>query len=613
MENESNKSDLSLRTIVFAIGFVGVICATIVVIVVVYLSLVGIMPGWLATFISIVATILPVSLAVLAYLSAKKSFPTAMRLVIAPVVWLLKRVVSLFSRENRKVSMIMGVIIAIILIGVGGYHYIRPSQPSVPPLIFSSETPNGLIGISDGSYAFDVVTRNNGGYQGHNNGALKQQAADAFRKQNFDQARQLWGQATTGDDSDDAEVLIYQENQRVIESGVPYITFIAVTQLTGSHEEAGIGREDLQGYYVAQKQFNKQGNPFQVRLLIANVGDQETYAQQVTGRILSSSRQDPTIKGVLGWPERTSRINSMILNLCRQNIPIVTVSANDIVRSDDCPFTFSVAPSIDLQVDTAAQYIEYVLKKKRVAIVYDPANDYSQQLYGHFMEVFPKGQASGAAVIDQEAYSVYNNVALPGLMRAILRGKPDLIYFAGYPGDLNMVLQSLPASGGVDVMAANIIYQAPQFPKAQPVEHIHVYFTAFAYPDQWGILHQAQPDFPQVYATTYDPERSHPGSYGYGRANDSVMIAYDAANSLLVASQGFSSNNFSTKDLQQALSRSRYKGITGDIVYNHGSVDTKPVVVIEFTHGYNQFRGVEGCYDDSAQGGCFDIQTNGRP
>ncbi|EFH80399.1 ABC transporter substrate-binding protein [Ktedonobacter racemifer] len=603
MKNQSDGPILPLTKVIrFVITF------TLFITLVYLLSFLHIIPDSWGNFLPNLATILAVPVGIIAILAALKNFEKALVQVMPrPTAWGPPKI----PKINRKLWMLVGLVVAVALIVVGGYHYIWPApQSTVPPLLFSYSTPDGPIGISDGSYVFDVKTRNN---QGHHNGALKQQAANAFRSQNFDQARQLWGQAISGDDSDDAEVLIYQENQRIINSGSPYITFIAVTQLTGSHEEYGIGREDLQGYYVAQKEFNSQANPFRVRVLIANIGDQETYAQQVTDRILSSYQQDPTIKGVLGWPERTQRINSMLLTMCNKHIPIVTVSANDSRSSDGCNYNFSVAPTIDSQAATAVQYIKSVLKKKRVSIVYDPANEYSQSLYRSFIDDFRRDQPSDAAIVDRETYSIYSSNTLPGLLRATLRGKPDLIYFAGYPADLNAVIQSLPASGGVDVMAANIIYQAPHFPKAQPVEHVRVYFTAFAYPDQWAILHLAQPDFTQEYINAYDPQQFHRGAYGYERANDSVMIAYDALKSLMVVSKGFQDSRFPMDQLQRALFNSKYKGITGDIRYNQGSVDTKPVVVIQFTHGYNVFKGVDGCYDDNAQGGCFDVQNNGRP
>lgn len=533
-----------------------------------------------------------------------------------PLYLLVTKVLMRVSRVVILVLVILGALFA-------GFHdpllnrlfpptSISPAPPQ--PLIFSQNTANGDIGISDGSYAFDVEARNNQKLTGSRSGDLKKNAAEAFKEKNYQGAVELWKSALVGVNSNDAEALIYLEDLRVISSNIPYVTFIVVTQLTGSHEEYTIGRGDLQGYYLAQKEFNSGNHPFLIRLLIANIGDEEQYARAITERIISAYKQDPSIKGVVGWPERSNGINDMIQSICQTNIPVMTVSANDIANENYCSYNFSVAPSLDFQVLTASKYIKSVLKKKRVSIIYDPANDYSQSLYNRFVHYFPD-KALGTSIIDRESYSIYNSNSLPGLIRATLRGRPDLIYFAGYPTDLNAVLESLNTfqpSGGVDIMAANILYQSPQFPDAQQIGNVGIYFTAFAYPDEWHTLLQPEPLFIKEYVNAYNTINAPPGTYGYNRANDTVMIAYDALKTLTTASANFNDHQFSLQQLQNAVMQSNYQGVTGLIRYQRGSTNSKPVVVIQFTkQEHNTFKGVNGCYT-ADQRGCYDIQTEGK-
>ena len=74
---------------------------------------------------------------------------------------------------------------------------------------------------------------------------------------------------------------------RVISSGSPYVTFVVATMLSDKTLR-GVGRDDLQGAYVAQKEYNDNGllpGGVKVRLLIANSGSQTQYADQVAGQV----------------------------------------------------------------------------------------------------------------------------------------------------------------------------------------------------------------------------------------------------------------------------------------------------------------------------------------
>ncbi len=98
------------------------------------------------------------------------------------------------------------------------------------------------IGLSDGTFAFD--TNRPDGY-------LKLQASDKLRAKDIAGAEALWHQAIQ-QETNDAEALIYLEDQRVLASGHPYITFVVGTVLTG--DAFVTGHDNLQGAYIAQKE-----------------------------------------------------------------------------------------------------------------------------------------------------------------------------------------------------------------------------------------------------------------------------------------------------------------------------------------------------------------------
>ena len=118
--------------------------------------------------------------------------------------------------------------------------------------------------------------------------------------------------------SNDAEALIYQEDLDVVNSGSPYVTIVVGTMLSGSN--ITVGRDDLQGAYVAQKEFNdgsKLHGGVQVRLLIANAGSKTDYVSNVTQQIAQLAQADKTFAGVMGWPFSSytvSAINTTVLS-----------------------------------------------------------------------------------------------------------------------------------------------------------------------------------------------------------------------------------------------------------------------------------------------------------
>ncbi len=153
---------------------------------------------------------------------------------------------------------ILFIIVILLIFGVAAYTFSHISKPtsSTTSTPGSTATPlpssaNGIgvtkapdgeyIGISDGTFAFDT---------NRPDGRFKTQAAQKLMAGDIGGAQSLW-QSGLATDTNDAEALIYQQDQQVLASGNPYITFVVGTMMTG--DNVGVGRDDLQGAYVAQK------------------------------------------------------------------------------------------------------------------------------------------------------------------------------------------------------------------------------------------------------------------------------------------------------------------------------------------------------------------------
>jgi len=508
-----------------------------------------------------------------------------------------------WKRLKRIPSSPLLVILAILVVLTAILYRQATNKPQITsaPPVFPTVVPKitdlfqlpdeQLVGLSDGSNVFDLAPRSGSAAQQQYCQQRKLEGADAFKKGNILLAHQDWNSATSQQCyTNDAETLIYLEDLNVEVSSLHYVTFVFVTQLTGSQSAINRGRDDLQGAYVALKEFNTRKNAHVLaRLLVANIGDEDTGVDFVKSRILllaSDSKLEPTFAGVIGWPERTAEVDQALSEICKSHVPIITISsAIDANAKSDCDF--SVAPSSDAQAAAAADFAVTRLHAKRASIIYDPANAFSKNMAEIFGRYF-RLSSSKNVIVDKESYTLGSGVALGGLVRATLRGEPDVIYFVGYPNDIGEVFQELQKEQAtITVLSTDILYQAP--PYASTVNGINnsLYFTAFAYPDEWSIFQLSpQPMFIRDYGTDFDPDGIYSkGTYGFERADSDVLITYDAMSTALEGSQrvlGTDKTSESPQELLQALHDVKFQGISGFIQFDaRGNDVNKPVIVVK--------------------------------
>ncbi len=436
------------------------------------------------------------------------------------------------------------------------------------------------IGISDGSYIFDTASAGN---------ALKQQAAQRLRQQQPDigAAMSLFGQAVA-QQTNDAEALIYQEDLRVLNSGSPYVTLVVGTMLSGDSATVGVGHDNLQGAYVAQKEFNdgsKLHDGTQVRLLIASSGSKKDYVPQVAQQIVREAQTDKTFLGVMGWPFSSWTVQEISV-LAKARIPMVSPTASSDQLTHASPYFYRVAPSNNEQAIAGAHYAEQVLHAKKVALFFDPTDLYSQSLAQDFARQFV---ADGNTIIDQETYTVGKPETLPASLQNALAKNPDLIYFSGYASDVSIILSNLPP-GNLPVMGGDALYELNGYPGSARAGFTRLHFTSFAYPDEWDVLGYGgqKPAFFTEYANDFDPNRLHASTpYGYVRPDNDTILSYDATVALLTGCDiALSAKSAVTpEDVRQALSTINgahaLQGVSGQISFgSDGNPVDKALVVL---------------------------------
>jgi ABC-type branched-subunit amino acid transport system substrate-binding protein len=480
---------------------------------------------------------------------------------------------------------------------------LRGSSPSgggtVPPVslpvngIGAIQVNGESIGISDGTVAFDTSRPD---------GDLKTQAAQSLLK-DPGTAVANWGSALVKPgESNDAEALIYLEDQRVLSTGQPYVTFVVGTMLTGLDLNVTEGRVDLQGAYVAQKEFNANNgaNGVLLRLLIANSGGNATNATTVANQIVLAAHNDKTIVGVMGWPFSQQAFDALNV-LSQAHIPVVSQAASTDRLTGASTYFFRVAPPDKVQGAIGAQYAQKTLGAKNVVLFFDPGNLYSSSLANDFRQNFTGN------IFDTETYTVGNQQTLSdGLKNALNKGaSPDLIYFAGYASDAAVLLSNLPTTyPNLHVLGGDALYELNYPPEAR-AGFSRLRFTSFAYPDEWDVqgLAARKPAFFTDYANDFDPNRAHQGSpYDYTRPQADAMLSYDATVVMIRATQNAlvgGKTSLTPTQLRQALAAiSGLQGVTGQITFGPDGNPVNKAVVILYVdndgHIKIESNGVQG-------------------
>ncbi|MBV9230206.1 MAG: ABC transporter substrate-binding protein, partial [Chloroflexi bacterium] len=444
-----------------------------------------------------------------------------------------------------------------------------------------SKVGNENIGISDGTFAFDT---------GRPDGALKAQAAQDLKQNsnNTSAVISLLNQAIA-QESNDAEALIYLEDLRVLNSGSPYVTVVVGTMLSGDPATVGVGRDDLQGAYVAQKEFNdgsKLHGGVQVRLLIASTGSQTAYTKQVAQQIVQLAQSDKTVVGVMGMPFSSRSVNAIQV-LGKVHIPMISQSSSSDLLTRSSPYFFRVVPSNKSQGIAGAHYAEQTLHAKTAALFYDPTDPYSQSLASDFSQQF---KADGNTIVAQETYTVGKPDTLPARLQDALSHNPNMIYFSGYASDVSTLLTNLPI-GNLPVMGGDALYELGGYASSARAGFSHLRFTTFAYPDEWDVLGYTtqKPTFFSEYPAAFDPNSQHQGGpYGFTRADNDTILSYDAMVAVLKGCDNALSTgkkNITPDDLLQGLKAitgaNAFQGVSGTIAFGpDGDPVDKTVVIL---------------------------------
>jgi len=385
--------------------------------------------------------------------------------------------------------------------------------------------------------------------------------------------------------------------------------------LTGDGATVSVGRDDLQGAYVAQKSFNdasKLNNSVLILLLIANAGSNSQDTTTVAQQIIQLSSVDKHFVGVMGWP--FSGYTSIAISVLRPaQIPMISQTASSDALTGISPYFFRVAPANQRQGVEGANYTVQTLHATRAALFYDPSNIYTQSLANAFSTQFIK---DGKQIVATETYTVGKTTNYSQQIADAAKSNPDLIYFAGYANDVSVLLKELPTTGPLStapIMGGDALYELGGYNSSLHSAASRLNFTSFAYPDEWQFLcNQGQsfacstPSFFDNYKTYFDPKNQHSaGAYGFQRADGDTILSYDASVAMLTAANNAltgSKTTITTHDLLLGIEAIKganaLQGVSGQIAFGSDSnpINKSLVILRVINGGFFTLVSIQPCF-----------------
>jgi eukaryotic-like serine/threonine-protein kinase len=460
------------------------------------------------------------------------------------------------------------------------------------------------IGISDGRYAFDT-------YAGRPSPEVqdKKQAAQALLNNDLATASTDYQEAATYDRTD-AEALIYAADLRLEIQNDAYVTIVLGLPIDSSSADLAISRADMQSAYEFQQQVNAKNvlpQGLKLRILIANSGansgDVTTIAQYIAKRVQLGNLD--RIIAVVGWPKSSESLNAVSI-LTAAKIPIISQTASSTALNSISSYFFRVNPNDTAQGQAQGTFAYTQLHARKVLVLRDPTDSYSQSLADAFTASFTKlggtvvNDASDNFTESQTTVEEYEQI-----VRTIAESNhADLIFMPGFDDDAIRLahalgqeahiysywLATLKILGGDGFDTSLLLGQGDgadaTLAQEYPSDMQRLVFTSFASSAAWGSNPQSQQTaFLSAWANLY-------GTASTNNPNPPVPI-----NTAIMVNDAFGVIGYAIGQVQGSLtgahlrnalakigtgSSKAYQGLSGQIAFGEdGNALNKALVILE--------------------------------
>ncbi len=327
------------------------------------------------------------------------------------------------------------------------------------------------------------------------------------------------------------------------------------------------GQAVLQGAQLAVDEINRQGGVLNTPMTLIAI-DNESSAIHAREAALEAVYQK--VIGVVGavWSTHSLAIAPVFQ---KYNIPMISPgsTAPEVTQIGD--FIFRDCYTDDFQGKLMADFAFYSLDHRRVAILSNISETYSQRLAQYFSTHF---KLNGGDVISEAGY-MGRAVDFRDILTPLISLKPDAVFIPGYSRDSGLIIKQAHTMGihttflGGDAWETTIKTYAGAALEGS-------YFSTFWHP---SVPYPRNKAFLSRYRSTHGDQ----GISAY------VPHAYDAV--WLFAEAIKRAKSLDPKKIREALAATQgFEGATGRIAFNaYGDPVKKSASILQYSKGRWQF------------------------
>ena len=221
-----------------------------------------------------------------------------------------------------------------------------------------------------------------------------------------------------------------------------------LTALTGDY--AGYGQTELKSAQLAVEEINKKGGVLGQKIVLVPY-DWRTRAEDAVNAVRRMVAQDKVVAIIGANASGANIATAPIVN--KAGVPqIGTVSTNPLVTVDEKgkvrPFSFRICFTDPYQGKLLANLAVKKLNKKKGAMLYDVASDYSQGLRQFCMEDFAK---LGGKMVADEAYKGGQDTDFRAQLTNIRNSGADVLFLPGMGKEMALIIKQARELGMKDL------------------------------------------------------------------------------------------------------------------------------------------------------------------
>jgi len=304
---------------------------------------------------------------------------------------------------------------------------------------------------------------------------------------------------------------------------------------------------------------NINGQRADVELVVASTENDAAKVQAATGKLIQTDK----VVAIVG-PQYSG--DAIVAGDIAQllNVPLITGTATNPQVTQGRNFVFRIPFTDDFQGKALADFAYYDLQARRIGILYDANDIYSNGLTQTFITA---AEALGSRVVLTETFESGNVNIQPQIDR-LLAAKLQLIFMPVYPADAMLQVGLLVKGGYPGYLLGGDGWDAVTQVKLPAFNHTYAstrYSVKVTYPENRQFIEKYQ----QIYGNP---------------PNDSAASVYDAFNLIFRAIE--TAGSALPVDIQSSLmSMPVYNGATGPIDFVNSGDPAKPAYILYFLDG----------------------------